>query len=99
MTPTPTLNATLKFQRCGFSSLAQAVDYAARGDTGFNFYNARGQLQAVLPYRDLKARAEAMARKLLGLGLHRGDRMLLIADTTPEFVIAFIASSFLFMSM
>lgn len=94
MTPTPTFNATLKFQRCGFSSLAQAVDYAARGETGFNFYNARGQLLAVLPYRDLKARAETMARKLLGLGLHRGDRMLLIADTTPEFVIAFVACQY-----
>jgi fatty-acyl-CoA synthase len=94
MTPTPTLNATLKFQRCGFSSLVQAVDYAAQGETGFNFYNARGQLLSVLPYRELQAGAQAMARKLLGLKLHRGDRMLLIADTTPQFVTAFIACQY-----
>jgi len=94
MTPTPTLNASLPFQRCGFSSLAQALDYAARGETGFNFYNARGQLLSVLPYRDLKLQAESKARKLLGLGLHRGDRMLLIADTTPEFVVTFMACQY-----
>jgi fatty-acyl-CoA synthase len=94
MTPTPTLNASLKFQRCGFSSLAQAVDYAAQGETGFNFYNARGQLLSALPYRELRAQAVAMARKLRGLKLHRGDRMLLIADTTPEFVVAFIACQY-----
>ena len=35
-----------------------------------------------------------MARKLLGLGLHRGDRMLLIADTTPEFVVTFMACQY-----
>ncbi|MGE0152119.1 MAG: fatty acyl-AMP ligase [Reyranellaceae bacterium] len=94
MKPTPTLNTSLKFQRCGFSSLAQAVDYAAQGATGFNFYTARGQLVAVLSYRDLKAQALSMARKLLGLGLHRGDRMLLLADTTPEFVTAFVACQY-----
>ncbi len=94
MTPTPTLNASLPFQRCGFASLPQALDYAAGGDTGFNFYNARGQLVAVLPYRDMRARAQAMARKLLGLGLHRGDRLLAIADTTPEFVVVFMACQY-----
>ena len=94
MTPTPTLNADLPFRRCGFASLAQALDYAAQGDTGFNFYNARAQLVAVLPYRELRRRAQIMARRLLGLGLHRGDRMLLVADTTPEFVEAFMACQY-----
>ena len=94
MTPTPTRNTELPFQRCGFSSLAEALDYAARGQTGFNFYNARAQLLAVLPYAELRTRAHAMARRLLGLGLHRGDRMLLIADTTPEFMVAFMACQY-----
>lgn len=94
MIPTPTLNANLPFRRAGFASLVQALDYAARGETGFNFYNARAQLVAVLPYRELRQRAQTMARRLLGLGLHRGDRMLLVADTTPEFVEAFMACQY-----
>ena len=42
--PTPTLNVSLPFRRGGFASLAEALDYAARGETGLNFFDARGQL-------------------------------------------------------
>ena len=94
MTPTPTRNPSLPFRRCGFASLPEALDYAARGETGCNFYNARAQLVAVLPYAELRTRALAMARRLIGLGLARGDRMLLIADTTPDFAVAFMACQY-----
>jgi hypothetical protein len=42
--PTPTRNATLPFRRGGFSSLCDALGYAAQGETGLNFFDARGRL-------------------------------------------------------
>ena len=44
--PTPTRNATLPFRRGGFTSLCAALDYAARGEAGLNFFDARGRLTA-----------------------------------------------------
>jgi fatty-acyl-CoA synthase len=44
--PTPTRNATLPFRRGGFSSLCDALDHAAQGETGLNFFDARGRLTA-----------------------------------------------------
>ena len=53
-TPTPTVNTDLVFRRGGFASLCDALDYAAHGETGFNFFDARGKLLSRLPYRDLR---------------------------------------------
>ena len=47
-----------------FSSLAEALDYAARGETGANFYNVRGQLETVLPYATLRDEAFEIARSV-----------------------------------
>ena len=40
--PTPTENS-LRLRKGDFANLAQALDYAAGGDTGFNFYNGSGK--------------------------------------------------------
>src|SRR5687768_4081211 len=64
--PTPTRSATLPFRRGGFSSLCDALDYAAQGETGLNFFDARGRLTACLPYGDLRDRARQLARSLTG---------------------------------
>ncbi len=77
-----------------FSCLVEALDYAARGQTGMNFYDRRCQLTAVLSYRALRQRAIDAALKLLGIGLKRGDRVALIADTTPGFVEIFFACQY-----
>jgi fatty-acyl-CoA synthase len=77
-----------------FTCLVEALDYAARGQTGMNFYDRRCQLTAALPYRALKLRAVSAAQKLLGLGLRKGDRVALIADTTPGFVETFFACQY-----
>ncbi len=69
-----------------FSSLAEALDYAARGETGANFYNGRGQLEAVLPYATLRDEAFEIARQLMGLSLPRGSRVALVAETCPDFL-------------
>src|SRR3954471_18449323 len=81
--PTPTRNATLPFRRGGFSSLCDALDYAAQGDTGLNFFDARGRLAARLPYGDLRERARQLARRLMAAGMRRGERLVIVADTWP----------------
>jgi fatty-acyl-CoA synthase len=77
-----------------FETLSEALEYAAQGETGSNFYDARGQLRVVLPYRELRDRAVRAARRLLGLGLARGDRVALVADTDPEFIVHFFACQY-----
>ncbi len=94
MTPTPSTNADLPFRNADFASLCEALDYAARGQTGFNFYNARGQLTATMPYAELQQRAQVFARKLIGAGVDRGERMLLVADTDPDFIVAFFGCQY-----
>jgi fatty-acyl-CoA synthase len=69
-----------------FATLAQALDYAARGETGANFYNGRGQIEAVLPYAVLRDDALGIAQQLHGLRLERGSRVALVAETCPDFL-------------
>ncbi len=91
--PTPTDPGRPK--RLGdFATLCEALDYAARGDAGFNFYSARGQINAALTYRHLRDQAESLARRLLGAGLNRGDRVALLAATAPEFLMLFFACQY-----
>ncbi|MFN4014680.1 MAG: fatty acyl-AMP ligase [Reyranella sp.] len=92
--PTPTQNASLPFRRGGFTSLCEALDYAARGETGFNFFDARGRLLTRLSYRQLQADAHSFARRLIGTGVAPGERLVLIADTWPGFCIAFFGAQY-----
>jgi fatty-acyl-CoA synthase len=92
--PTPTGNAALPFRRGGFASLCAALDYAACGETGLNFFDARGRLTASLPYRELRARARRLARCLAGAGIARGERLVIVADTWPGFCVTFFAAQY-----
>ena len=93
MQPTP-LNNKLPVKSYGFANLVDALDYAAQGETGFNFYDHRGELESVLSYRELRDEARALARRLLGLGLKRGDRVGIIAETDPMFHRFFFACQY-----
>ena len=88
--PTPTLN-TLTQRLAGFDTLTSALEYAAKGVTGYNFYDARGNLHSVLPYSALRHNACVWARRLLGFDLPRGSRVAIVADTSREFVELFFA--------
>ncbi len=94
LSPTPRGNRNLPLVLADFQTLADGLDYAARGVTGFNFYSARGSLQHVLPYAQLRRQAISTARKLLSLGLKRGDRVAVVAETGPEFVTVFFACQY-----
>ncbi len=78
----------------GFATLTAGLDYAARGVTGFNFYSSRGQLEHVLPYRELRLKALATARKLLSTGLKRGERVAVVAETSPDFMAVFFGCQY-----
>ena len=69
-----------------FESLSEALDYAARGQTGANFYNGKGQLEAVLPYSILRDEAMGIGSRLAGMNLPRGSRVALVAETCPDFL-------------
>ncbi|MBX3615756.1 fatty acyl-AMP ligase [Nitrosomonas sp.] len=90
LTPTPTLNS-LSQRLAGFDTLTSALEYAANGTTGYNFYDAKGNLRSVLPYSRLRANARALAQNLAGFELSRGSRVAIIADTSPEFIELFFA--------
>ena len=90
---TPTLH-NLPFRAADFATLAEALDYAAQGETGANFYTGRGELYASLPFTELRKQSQILARKLLGLGLAKGDRVALIAETNPDFLRFFFACQY-----
>ena len=91
---TPTLNQNLPHRLGDFSTLAEGLDYAAQGVTGFNFYSGRGNLESVMPFADLRRRALVLARKMLSTGLRRLDRVAIVAETGPEFIITFFACQY-----
>jgi fatty-acyl-CoA synthase len=90
---TPTRHA-LPFRAADFASLPEALDYAAGGATGTNFYSGRGELYASLSYSDLRTQALSLARKLLSLGLAKGDRVAMVAETHPDFLRVFFACQY-----
>ena len=77
-----------------FSTLAEALDYAARGKTGYNYYTGGVKLYAKLPYAELRRDAQALARRLIDLGTSRGSRVAIVADTDPDFMRFFYACQY-----
>ena len=90
---TPTVNS-LPLRRADFASLSDALDYAAQGDTGANFYAGSGKLATVLPYRTLRTEAQQLARRLMSLRLPRGARVAVVAETSPDFLRFFFACQY-----
>ena len=93
MDATPAAN-NLPQKVADFSTLADALDYAAQGETGYNFYNGSAKLYAKLPYQELREQSLALARRLIGLGISRGSRVAMVADTQPDFMRLFFACQY-----
>ena len=93
LNPTPT-NHELTFRAADFATLTEALDYAAEGETGANFYTGRGALYNTLSYSELRQQSIDLAKKLLSLGLESGSRVALVAETTPEFLKFFYACQY-----
>ncbi len=90
---TPAAN-NLPLRIADFSTLAESLDYAARGITGYNFYHAGVKLYQRLPYSELQRDAHALARRLINLGTNRGARVAIVADTHPDFMRFFYACQY-----
>jgi fatty-acyl-CoA synthase len=88
LVPTPN-DCPLPRRRADFATFTEAVDYAAKSAKGLNFHDARGQLERVYPYSQLRVDALAMAYRLAAAGIVKGDRVALIAETGPEFAALF----------
>jgi fatty-acyl-CoA synthase len=93
LVPTPTADG-LPRRFADFATLSDALDYAAQGEKGLNFYCSRGRLTAVLSYAELARRAQIVAGQLVALGLNSGDRVALIAETSPEFLVQFMGCAY-----
>lgn len=91
--PTPTQN-NIALRRADFATLSDALDYAADGETGANFYAGSGKLAVVLPYSALRTQALVLARRLMGLKLKRGARLAIVAETNPDFLRFFFACQY-----
>lgn len=92
--PTPTHHPDLVKRLADFGTIAEALDYAAQGPTGLNFYSGKGVLIEALPYAELRRQARLLARRLLGTGLKTGDRVGLLAESDGDFARAFFACQY-----
>lgn len=86
--PTPTEDA-LPRRLADFATLGDALDYAAEGQRGLNFHDARGTLTRPYPFHEMRADALAQARRLIAAGVKPEDRIALIAETGADFAALF----------
>jgi fatty-acyl-CoA synthase len=88
---TPTLDV-LPRRIANFATLGEALDYAAEGSRGMNFHDARGALLRAYPYAELREDALTHASRFVALGLKKGDRLALVAETGAEFAACFFGA-------
>ncbi len=85
----------LPFRIAEFETIWEGLDYAARGETGCNFFSSRGEPAQSLPYREIRERAIDLAIRLSARGLERGSRFAILAETTPHFLVFFYACQYI----
>jgi fatty-acyl-CoA synthase len=88
---TPTLDSQHR-RVSDFATLGEALDYAAEGKRGMNFHDARGTLVRTYTYAELRRDALDCAARFVALGLVKGDRLALVAETGPEFAACFFGA-------
>ena len=91
---TASTNVSLPFVVSDFDTLVAGLDYAARGETGCNFFSGKGDLQHAVTYRELREKAVTLAQRFDRAGLERGTRVAIVAETTPDFLIFFFACQY-----
>ena len=88
---TPTHDA-LPRRFADFATLGEALDYAASGERGFNFHDARGTIKRPYRYAQLRTDALDAALRLIAIGIKPRDRVALIAETGAEFAALFFGA-------
>lgn len=90
--PTPTASG-IAYRAGDFSTIIEALEYAARGDGGLNFFTGKGEIKDCLPYSEMCKRAKASAYHLAGLA-EPGDRIGICAVTSAQFAVLFFACQY-----
>jgi fatty-acyl-CoA synthase len=88
LVPTPNYDAHPR-RYSNFATFGDAIDYAAQGARGLNFHDPRGTLIRVYPFSELRRDAIDMAYRLIAMGIGKGDRVALVAETGPDFAALF----------
>jgi len=86
--PTPN-RCALPRRFSDFATFGEALDYAAQGVRGLNFHDPRGNLVRTYLYSEMREDALAAARRLVAMGVAKGDRIALVAETAPDFAALF----------
>jgi fatty-acyl-CoA synthase len=90
--PTP-IARNIPLRHGDFATLTEALDYAATGETGFNYFDGKGRLRTRLTYADLREQAIDVAKRLVGFA-PKNSRIGLAAVSTPEFAVLFMACQY-----
>ena len=90
--PTPTARGN-EIRYGDFTTLCDALDYAATCDTGFNYFDGKANLKTALTYAELHQRARDLAKRLVLLA-EKDSRIGLAAVSTPEFAVIFMACQY-----
>ena len=90
--PTPTDDGTARSSRYSFETLDGALDHAARGRRGLNFHDLRGTLERAYSFAELRDDARVAAHLLRAAGVGPGDRVALVAETSPCFAALFFGA-------
>ena len=92
MLPLPTQRG-IALRHGDFDTLCDALDYAATGKTGFNYFNGKAQLKDTLSYSELRTRAIDVAKRLVPYA-EKNSRIGIAAVSTPEFAVMFFACQY-----
>ena len=90
----PTSSSGIPFRLQSFLTITEALEDASRGASGLNFYNGKAELAAAATYDQIREMAISIARRMHTLGLPRGSKVALIAETDMNFVNFFFACQY-----
>jgi len=76
-----------------FKTLCEALDYAATGNTGLNYFDGKARLKETLSYTELHSKAIEMAKRLVPFA-PKDSRIGIAAVSTPEFAVMFFACQY-----
>ncbi|PHZ83825.1 fatty acyl-AMP ligase [Paremcibacter congregatus] len=92
--PTPTQDPSLSRRLADFGTLQEAIEYAAEGARGLNFYSPRGELENTVTFAEIRDKAQEVGRRFIQFGVKKGSRVALIAETSDEFVCYFLGCQY-----
>ncbi|MBL4803197.1 MAG: fatty acyl-AMP ligase [Emcibacter sp.] len=92
--PIPTQDPTLPRRLADFGTLLEAIEYAAQGIRGLNFYSPRGELESSIKFSEIRDKAQEIGRRFIHFGIKKGSRVALIAETSDDFVCYFMGCQY-----